>query len=90
MITTYGDAEAIKIFFLELYCADHGGVGYLFALITGDVFVIDRKENICDVDALATSIWSFSYALAEASNFIDEGPVPNFGVSGMVSQFAIF
>ena len=89
MITTYGDAEAIKIFFLELYCADHGGVGYLFALITGDVFVIDRKENICDVDALATSIWSFSYALSEASHFVGEVLATKFCMFWVVAQLEV-
>ena len=39
MIATYVDAGAIGVFFFGANCADHGGVGDLFALIVGGVFV---------------------------------------------------
>ena len=43
MIVTYGDAGAIGVFFFGANCADHGGVGDLFALIAGDVVVTNDK-----------------------------------------------
>ena len=89
MIATYIDAGAIMIFFLGSYCTDHGGVGDIFASITGDVFVIDDKKRIRTFDALTTSIWYFSYTLAEAFRFVGEGLVPNFGVIGMVVQWMV-
>ena len=72
MISTYIDAGAIMIFFLGSYCTDHGGVGDIFASITGGVFVIDNKEVICAFDALGISIWYLSYALSEASHLVGE------------------
>ena len=70
-------------------CAYHGGVGDLFALITGDVFVIDHKEGICAFDALDFSVYSFSYYLAEVSHLVGEGLVPDFGVFGVVAKLAV-
>ena len=43
MIATYGDAGEIGVFFLGGNCVDHIGVGDLFLLITGDVFVINDR-----------------------------------------------
>ena len=43
MIATYGDAGTIGVFFLGGNCVDHIGVGDLFLLITGDVFVINDR-----------------------------------------------
>ena len=85
MITTYGDAGTIWIFFFGLYCSDHRGVGDIFVSIMEDVFVIDDKELISTFNALATCIFSFSYTLAEASHFAAEGMVPDFGVFGVVA-----
>ena len=53
-------------------CTDYGGVGDLFAAITGDVLVIDDKEGIRTFDVLAISIWAFSYTLLEASHIVGE------------------
>ena len=89
MIGTYGDAGAISIFCLRSYCADHGDVFDIFKLITGDFLVIGDKEHICTMDVLTISIWSFSYALAEAYHFVGEGLVPNFGIFGLVLQLEL-
>ena len=89
MIGTYGDAGAISIFCLRSYCADHGDVFDIFKLITGDFLVIGDKEHICTMDVLTISIWSFTYALAEASHFVGGELVPNFGVFGVVAQLAV-
>ena len=69
-ITTYSDADAVKIFFLGLNYADHGGVGDLFASITGDVFVINDKEGIRAFNALDISVYSLSYTFEEASHLV--------------------
>ena len=55
----------------------------------GDVFVIDDKECIYNSDALATSIWYFSYALVEKPHFVGGGPAPNFVMFGVVVQLAL-
>ena len=70
MIATYIDAGAIMIFFLGSYCTDHGGVGDLFASITGDVFVINDKEGIRAFNALDISVYSLSYTFEEASHLV--------------------
>ena len=70
--STAGDAGAIRIFFLGSKFTYYGGVGDLFAAVTGDVLVIDKKEGIRTFDVLAISIWAFSYTLAEASHIVGE------------------
>ena len=88
-IATNGDAGEIGVFFLGSNCADHRGVGDLFATITGDVFVINNKEGIRDFYALDISVCSCFYALAEASHLVGEGLVPNFDVFRVVAQLAV-
>ena len=71
-------------------CADHGGVGDIFASITGDVFVINNEEFIRSFGAMAISVWSCSYALAEATYLVGESLVPYFGVYRLVAQLVIY
>ena len=89
MIATYGDASAIGILFLGLNFADYGGVGDIFAAITGDVLVDDVKKSIHTCHELALSNWSFPNTLAQAYSFVGKLLVPNFGVFGVVAQLVV-
>ena len=70
VIATYGDAGTIGVLFLGENCADHGGVGDLFALTTGDFLIINDEEGIRAFIALVFSAWYCYYALAEVSYFV--------------------
>ena len=45
-ISTYGGASAIGIFFLGSNFAYYGGVGDIFAVIMGDVLIVDYEKVI--------------------------------------------
>ena len=89
VIATYGDAGAIGVLFLGENCADHGGVGDLFASIEGNILLIDDKEGIRAFDALDFSVCSCYHALAEASHIVGEVLVPDFGVFRVVAQLEV-
>ena len=88
-IVTYANAGAIGVFFLGANYADHRGIGDLFASIAANVVVIYYKEGIHAFNALAFSVYSFPYSLAEVSHIVGEVLVPYFGVFRVVVQLVV-
>ena len=84
-----GDAGAIGVGLFRACNTYRFGVGDLFAKLQWDVFISDDLQGIGAFDTLAGLGGVVADTLAEASEFIRVGAVPDVFVGGMFAELAM-
>ena len=85
-----GDASAVGIGFFGTDFANDLGVSDFFAAVGRDVVVVNYKEGDGAVDVLVGAFWVGAYALAEASEFVGVGFIPNLVELGVFAELTVF
>ena len=84
-----GDAGAIGVGLFRACNTDHFGVGDLFATLLCYVLILYDLEGIGAFDTLASLGGVVAGTLAEVSEFIRVGAVPDVFVGGMLAELAM-
>jgi hypothetical protein len=70
--------------------ADNLGVGYFFAAVDGDVFVVYDIEGVCAFDTFLVSGRAGANALAKSAQFVGIGFAPNVAEHRVVAEQFVF
>ena len=89
-VASNGDMSAVGIGFSGVDFADDLRVGDFLAAVGGDGVVVDDKEGVGAVDAFAGAFRVGFNALAETSEFIGVGFIPNLMKLGVLVELTVF
>ena len=77
MIAVNGDKRAVGIALLWADLANHFGVSGLFSAVGGYIFESDEVKGVGSFDTLASAVRGGANALAESTEFVQVGIVPD-------------
>ena len=84
------DAGAVWVFVVRFDLADNHGVANFMPTVLRNVRELDEIEGICALHALLPWVFkTFSNTLAEMSEFVGIGGVPDSGELGVFAQLSV-
>ena len=90
MTTGDGDSGAVWVFLVRFDLADNHGVANFMPTVLRNVLELDELEGICAFHALLPwDLRTFSNTLAETSEFVGIGGVPDLGELGVFAQLSV-